>query len=74
MEKRGKDMRKLDDIINALLDGCLLPVEMRDHPLIHNLAGFRDCHIETDWVLIYAIKGNDLALSRTGTHADILDE
>jgi len=33
--------------------------------------GYRDAHIEGDWILIYKVVGNDLKLARTGTHQDI---
>ena len=50
-----------------------LPTACRDHGLTGNLSGFRDCHIEPDWILIYRIDGDELLLARTGTHADLFD-
>ena len=73
MKKRGKDMDKLKKIMDMLIGGLPLPVARRDHALTGNLKGYRNCHIEPDWVLIYAVRDNDLILFRTGTHADILD-
>ena len=73
MKKRGKNVDKLKKIIDMLIDELPLPTECKDHPLIGNFKGFRDCHIEPDWVLIYAIQDNTLILFRTGTHADILE-
>ena len=73
MIKRGKSIEKLDEIIVMLIDEIPLPTTCRDHILTGNLAGFRDCHFEPDWVLIYAVRGNDLILFRTGSHADILE-
>ena len=73
VKKRGKDIEKLKRIIDMLLDESPLPPERRDHPLTGDLAGFRNCHIEPDWVLIYAVQGDDLILFRTGSHADILE-
>ena len=73
MEKRGKDMTQLTAVIDLLLDGKPLPAKYKDHPLRGKYAGFRDCHMEPDWVLIYAVRGNDLILFRTGSHADILE-
>ena len=71
MQKRGKDIKKLQEIILILLDEKPLPVKFMDHALKHNLEGYRDCHIEPDWVLVYAVKDGELWLSRTGTHADV---
>ena len=73
MKKRGKDVEKLKTIIGMLIDETPLPSTYKDHPLVGNLQGYRNCHIEFDWVLIYAIQGNDLVLFRTGTHSDILE-
>ena len=71
--KRGKDMDKLLTVINLLVAGKPLPVRYKDHPLAGNYSGFRDCHIETDWILIYRIEHSllQLILTRTGTHSDL---
>jgi len=73
MEKRGKEMARLRDVIQLLIDGNPLPPQYRDHPLTGDWKHFRDCHIEPDWVLIYKVDGNDLYLVETGTHADLFD-
>lgn len=70
-EKRGKDMSKLRAILEMLLAGDVLPTRYRDHALSGEWSGYRDCHIEPGWLLIYGIQGNDLILVRTGTHADL---
>ncbi len=64
-------MSKLRIIIELLLNEEPLPEICQDHPLRGKFAGSRDCHIEPDWVLIYAIRGNELVLLRTGSHADL---
>ncbi|MFO7936236.1 MAG: type II toxin-antitoxin system YafQ family toxin [Kiritimatiellia bacterium] len=71
--KRGKDMDKLLTVINLLVAGKPLPVRYKDYPLAGNYSGFRDCHIETDWILIYRIEHSQLQLilTRTGTHSDL---
>ena len=58
-----------------LLDGIPLPAKYSDHPLHGDKRGYRDCHIQDDWVLIYKIDKNvlTLILSETGTHSDILE-
>jgi mRNA interferase YafQ len=73
MRKRGKVMDKIDALISLLLDGIPLNEQYQDHPLRGSLAGYRGCHVEPDWVLIYAIRENDLILFRNGTHSDILE-
>ena len=73
MQRRGKDKRKLEEILRILAVGGTLPSENRDHALSGNYAGFRECHIEPDWLLIYSYINNQLVLvcSRTGTHSDL---
>ena len=73
MKKRGKDMSKLVHILNLLATGVQLPDENRDHQLTGNLKDFRECHIESDWLLMYRIIEDKQILSATatGTHSDI---
>jgi mRNA interferase YafQ len=70
-QKRGKDMAKLREVIWLLIEGNPLPARHKDHPLAGDWRHFRDCHIEPNWLLIYKIDGNDLHLTRTGTHSDL---
>ncbi|WP_411269292.1 type II toxin-antitoxin system YafQ family toxin [Phytopseudomonas dryadis] len=51
-----------------------MPSSYLDHPLKSNWKGFRDAHIEPDWLLIYRVEGDELQLARTGTHADIFNK
>jgi mRNA interferase YafQ len=73
-QRRGKDMSKLKAILLLLMEGRALPPECRDHPLKGDWKGFRDLHIEPDWLLLYRIEGDELQLARTGSHADLFDE
>jgi mRNA interferase YafQ len=70
-ERRGKDMGKLRAVLSLLMDERPLPANYDDHPLKGDLRGFRDLHIEQDWLLLYRIEGNELQLARTGTHSDL---
>jgi mRNA interferase YafQ len=54
-QKRGKDMEKLKRLLSLLIDGHDLPAFYLDHPLKGNWQGYRDAHIEPDWLLIYKI-------------------
>jgi mRNA interferase YafQ len=71
LQKRGYDVAKLRQVLERLGKGEPLEERCRDHSLRGSYAGARDCHIEPDWVLIYAVVGNELRLLRTGTHADL---
>ena len=73
MLKRGKDIKKIVAVVEMLAKGETLPPKYKDHALVGDLVGLRDCHIENDWVLLYQIK-NDLLiliLADTGTHSDL---
>ena len=72
-KKRGKDLRKLKAIISLLAEAKKLDDKHRDHALIGEWKGSRDCHIEPDWILIYTIENDILRLERTGTHSDLFD-
>lgn len=71
LKKRGKDMGKLRNVINLLLEGKPLPRGLGDHPLKGEWKPSRDLHIEPDWVLIYCIEGGIVRFDRTGTHSDL---
>lgn len=71
--KRGLNLGLLQDVVDTLARGEKLPQRNRDHELTGNYKGFRECHIQPNWLLIYRIDGNELMLflSRTGTHSDL---
>ncbi|MBL69117.1 MAG: type II toxin-antitoxin system mRNA interferase toxin, RelE/StbE family [Verrucomicrobiales bacterium] len=69
--RRGKDPEKFKTIARTLLAGESLDALHRDHKLIGNYTGRRECHIESDWLLIYKIDEAQLTLERTGTHSDL---
>lgn len=73
LRKRGADIAKLDDVLKTLQREEPLEKRFRDHELTGELIGFRECHIEPDWLLVYAIDHGRLILtaSRTGTHSDL---
>ena len=58
-------------LLLLLLAGAELPVQYRDHPLKGDWAGFRDAHIEPNWLLIYRVVGDELQFARTGSHTDL---
>ena len=73
MLKRGKDIKKIVDVVRMLANGETLPPQYHDHALVNDLAGLRDCHIESDWILLYSIEDDVLVLTltRTGAHSDL---
>ena len=73
IQKRGLDLEILKNVIRLLQDEQLLDEKYRDHALTGNYKGFRECHIQPDWLLIYSINHSELILttSRTGSHSDL---
>lgn len=71
--KRGLDITLLENVVDTLLKGVPLNEKYRDHALIGNYFGYRECHIQPDWLLIYLIEDNILTLTLidTGTHSDL---
>lgn len=71
LAKRGKNLDKLDSILDLLAENICLPLQTLDHLLTGNWKNHRECHIEPDWLLIYKKVKNGLILTRTGTHSDL---
>jgi mRNA interferase YafQ len=74
-KKRGLNISLLEDIVNNLQMDIPLPEKNCDHELKGNFKGFRECHIQPNWLLVY-LKENErltLTLIDTGTHSDIFD-
>lgn len=69
--KRGYKMALLQKVIDTLRIPASLPIKNKDHNLSGNYSGYRECHIEPDWLLIYKQTDTELKLDRTGTHADL---
>lgn len=70
-QKRGYDLRLLEAVIDILRIPDQLPIQNKDHFLKGDYSGRRECHIASDWLLIYEIYEDELYLVRTGTHSDL---
>ena len=73
MMKRNVNISDFEFVVNELINERPLDEKYRDHNLEGDRKGFRECHINPDWLLIYKIDNNDLILTlvRTGTHSDL---
>lgn len=73
MQKRGYDTSVLKEVVTKLAYGEPLPERNKDHALIGDYKGCRECHVKPDWLLIYQIQDEELILylMRTGTHSDL---
>ena len=73
LKKQNKNMKLIDDVVEILASGQKLSPKYKDHALKGNFIGYRECHIQPDWLLIYRIENDKLCLvlSRTGSHSDL---
>jgi mRNA interferase YafQ len=73
--KQGKNRELIDNVIEKLQRQEPLPEKNRDHVLLGDYKGYRECHIMPDWLLIYRITNNNsvelLELTRTGSHSEL---
>ena len=72
-KNRERDLKLLEDIVDKLQNGIPLEEKYRDHELKGKFKGFRECHIQPDWLLMYLIEDDVLTLTLvdTGTHSDM---
>ena len=71
--KRNYNLDLLSEVVNILSEGRQLPEKNKDHALVGEFEGCRECHITPDWLLIYEIVEDTLILylTRTGSHSDL---
>ena len=71
--KQGLDENKFIEVLKLLRDQKPLPEKYNDHPLQGKYKGYRDCHVESDWVLIYKVEKEIslVTLQRTGSHSEL---
>ena len=74
-KKRGLDISLMENVVDTLQQGLPLDEKYRDHELKGTYKGFRECHIQPDWLLIYLLENVILTLTLvdTGTHADLFN-
>lgn len=72
-KKQGKDIEKLFEVIGKLANGEVLDEKYRDHDLTGNYKGCRECHVESDWLLVYEVVDDILVLMlyRVGSHSEL---
>jgi mRNA interferase YafQ len=73
-KRRGKNFEKWKIIVRSLLAGESLDPIHRDHRLLGSYVGRRECHIESDWLLIYKVEPPVVIFERMGSHADLFQE
>ena len=71
MQRRGRELDNLKGVLGILVEGEPLAAKHRDHVLVGQYKGTRECHIEPDWLLIYELAETEIVLIRTGSHSDL---
>jgi mRNA interferase YafQ len=71
IRKQGKDLDKLEAIVDLLQQQEQLPPRCRPYPLRGDWTGHWDCHVAPDWLLLYKLTEKELVLVRTGSHTEL---
>ncbi|MCL2230967.1 MAG: type II toxin-antitoxin system YafQ family toxin [Treponema sp.] len=73
MVKQNKDMTKLDEVMDLLINEKPLLPKHKNHLLYGDYKGKMECHVELDWLLIYCIEKstNEILFNRTGSHSEL---
>lgn len=53
LKRQNKDLKLLENIISTLAKGEKLLPKNKNHKLVNNYDGVRECHITPDWLLIF---------------------
>ena len=69
--KRRKNMGRFEEVLDILRIPANLPPKFRDHTMVGDYVGYRECHVEPDWLLLYRYDEDGLFLYRMGTHSDL---
>ncbi len=71
LRKQGKDFSKPKDILDIICEGKELEIKYRDHKLVGSFQKARECHVESDWLVIYEIHLSIIKLRRTDFHSEL---
>ena len=71
MQRQGRDLGELKIVLQSLVVGETLAERYRDHVVVGQYRGTRECHIEPDWLLIYELAESEIVLIRTGSQSDL---
>ncbi|WP_448218448.1 type II toxin-antitoxin system YafQ family toxin [Endozoicomonas sp. 2B-B] len=70
-KKQGKDCSKLKKVTDQLIEDRPLAARYKDHSLTGNYRGYRECHIEPDWLLIYAVVEDKIFFERLESDSEL---
>ena len=72
--RSGRDLARLKRVMAWIANEQDLPPELRDHKLIGNYQGRRECHLAGDWLLIYKLEARTVVFERTGSHSELFNK
>ena len=72
-KRRGYDMHIMQKAMQMLAENGTLPEQYRPHKLTGNYAGMWECHLRSDWLMVWEPHDDEMVMlfSRTGSHADL---
>ncbi len=73
LRRQGKDLDKLEALVDLIQSQLPSPQHCRPHRLRGNFADHWDCHVAPDWLLLYRMTPTALILVRSGSHAEIFE-
>jgi mRNA interferase YafQ len=71
LQKRRYTIGVIYDVITMIIWGEPLPERCRPHALHGDLAGFTECHVLNDLLLLYMQDEDTVTFARAGTHSDL---
>ncbi|MDR2090518.1 MAG: type II toxin-antitoxin system YafQ family toxin [Clostridiales bacterium] len=72
-QKQNKDLTKLTIIMDKLLNEVELDNKQKELCLSGKYKGYKECHIEPDWLLIYCSDETTVYFVRTGSHSELFN-
>ena len=73
VRKQGKNVDKLEDIVNLLQKTAAFASSLPATYVARQLAGTLGLHIAPDWLLLYRVTNAELILVRTGSRAELFE-
>lgn len=72
-QKRNYDLSLIETVFDLLKEKGELPSNYKPHKLSGNYANYWECHIKSDWLIIWLQYDStqEIILERTGTHSDL---
>ncbi|MDR0231810.1 MAG: type II toxin-antitoxin system YafQ family toxin [Dysgonamonadaceae bacterium] len=72
-QRRGRDLNLLRNTVDLLARTGTLPLQYRSHSLSGKYKNRMECHIQSDWLLVWMQNDNELVMlfTDTGTHSDL---